>query len=87
VGLIANWQMRVSPTPPPVGPRPALPDQDGNHQKVPPKEERQRWLPTWTSSLDPSSGLPAATEKCVFVVDDLFAVRDLLAAHVSNSRG
>jgi hypothetical protein len=26
-------------------------------------------------------------EKCVFVVDDLFAVRDLLAAHVSNSRG
>lgn len=26
-------------------------------------------------------------EKCVFVVDDLFAVRDLLATHVSNSRG
>ena len=26
-------------------------------------------------------------EKCVFVVDDLFAVRDLLAANVSNSRG
>jgi hypothetical protein len=26
-------------------------------------------------------------EKCVFVVDDLFAVRELLAAHVSNSRG
>ena len=26
-------------------------------------------------------------EKCVFVVDDLFAVHDLLAAHVSNSRG
>ena len=26
-------------------------------------------------------------EKCVFVVDDLFAVRDLLAAQVSNSRG
>jgi hypothetical protein len=26
-------------------------------------------------------------EKCVFVVDDLFAARELLAAHVSNSRG
>jgi hypothetical protein len=26
-------------------------------------------------------------EKCVFVVDDLFAVRDLLAAHISSSRG
>src|ERR1700677_3800628 len=26
-------------------------------------------------------------EKCVFVLDDQFAVRDLLAAHVSNSRG
>jgi hypothetical protein len=26
-------------------------------------------------------------EKCVSVLDDLFAVPDLLAAHVSNSRG
>jgi hypothetical protein len=26
-------------------------------------------------------------EKCVFVVDDPFAVRDLLAAHISSSRG
>ena len=26
-------------------------------------------------------------EKCMFVVDDLFAVRELLAAHGSNSRG
>jgi hypothetical protein len=26
-------------------------------------------------------------EKCVFVVDDLFAVRNLLKARVCNSRG
>jgi len=26
-------------------------------------------------------------EKCVFVIDDRFAVRELLAAHVSDSRG
>jgi hypothetical protein len=31
-GLIARRQMRASPTPPPVGPRPALPDQDGTNQ-------------------------------------------------------
>jgi hypothetical protein len=37
--------------------------------------------------LDTAPANAETQEKCVLVLDDLFAVRDLLAAHVSNSRG